>query len=185
MNYSELKTIKRDDVIKASERLSNLAMNLVYRGIKSRDVSVACALTTNELRLLPAELRKYLPIGKKKDSPNYTYSEKKRSAVCEVLAIKLDDKGNIGLSFDEFVAIVVAKVVEQTEEPIKTAEQLVADAQKAVEAAVKKAFRAGLSKAQVFALVSKTGVVAKGTASEAKEPAKAPELPTVADVANG
>lgn len=183
MNYSELKTIKKDDVIKASERLSNLAMNLVYRGIKSRDVSVACALTVDELRLLPAELRKYLPIGKKKDAPNYVYSEKKRSAVCEVLAIKLDDKGNIGLTFDEFVAVVVAKVNEETPEPIKTAEQLLAEAQKAVEAAVKKAFRAGLSKSQVFALVSKAEIDARGTASEAKAADKAPELPREADAA--
>lgn len=183
MNYSELKTIKKDDVIKAGERLANLAMNLLYRGMKSRDVSVVTSLSVDQLRLLPAELRKYLPVGKKAGVDHYTFSEKKRAATAEVLGIKLDDKGAMAQTFDEFVAIVSAKVTEETPEPIKTAEQLLAEAQKAVEAAVRKAFRAGLNKSQVFALVAKAEIEARSTTSEAKAEPKAAELPTVADAA--
>ena len=71
MIYTQLNKIKADDVIKAFERLANLAMNLAFRGVINRDVSVLSALNTDQLRRLPAELRLYFPIKKVKDGDRH------------------------------------------------------------------------------------------------------------------
>ena len=167
MKYVELKNIKVDDVLKASERLANLAMNLAYRGIAHRDVSVLASLNTDQLRRLPAEIRKYFAIAKAgADSDRYKFNEKKRSAILEKLSLSAD-----GLTFDHFAETVSKQVEAENPEVIMTAEQLLAKAQSGYQAAIRAAFRAGLTKADLSRLLAQAEIEARGTASEAKKQA--------------
>jgi hypothetical protein len=185
--YTQLKKLTVADVQKAANVLSNLAMNLSYRGIAHRDVGVLVQLSVDELRKLPAEFRVWFPIGKAKGGKGYIFSAAKAKHMREALGYTDDAV----IAFEEFAQKLSAKIEEDTPEPIEpTLEELKAKAAKAVATGVRMAFRAGLSKHDVARILAQVEVEARGTASEAKAAPKAettselsPELPQAANAA--
>lgn len=171
MNYTKLNSIKADDVIKASERLANLAMNLAFRGVINNDVSVLAALTTDQLRRLPAELRLYFPLKKVKGEDRYTFSAEKAVALKEKLGILPEVK----VEFDQFAALVDAQVKVDTPDVTYTVEEIKGKAAAKVAAAVRAAFRAGLTKAEVAKILASVEVEARQTPSQAPAEPVAPK----------
>lgn len=167
MNYTQLNKIKADDVIKASERLANLAMNLAFRGVINRDVSVLSKLNTDQIRRLPAELRMYFPIKKVKGDDRYVFSEEKAVALKEKLGILPSAK----VEFDQFAALVDAKVKVDTPDVTYTVEEIKGKAAAKVAAAVRAAFRAGLTKAEVARILATVEIETRDTPSEAPKAA--------------
>lgn len=165
MQYTKLNSIKADDVIKASERLANLAMNLAFRGVVNNDVSVLSALNTDQLRRLPAELRLYFPLKKVKGEDRYIFSAEKAVALKEKLGILPTAK----VDFDQFAALVDAQVKVDTPEPTYTLEEIKGKAAAKVAASIRAAFRAGLSKAEVARILATVEIEARETPSQAPE----------------
>lgn len=166
MIYTKLNKIEADDVIKASERLANLAMNLAFRGVIHNDVSVLSKLNTDQLRRLPAELRLYFPIKKAKGEDRYTFSAEKAVALKEKLGILPEVK----VEFDQFAALVDAQVKVDTPDVTYTVEEIKGKAAAKVAAAVRAAFRAGLTKAEVAKILATVEIEARETPSQAPEP---------------
>ncbi len=165
MIYTQLNKIKADDVIKAADRLANLAMNLAFRGVINRDVSVLAELNTDQLRRLPAELRLYFPLKKVKGEDRYTFSEEKAVALKEKLGILRTEKVDFGL----FVDLVDAQVKVDNPDVTYTVEEIKGKAAAKVAAAVRAAFRAGLTKAEVARILATVEVEARETPSQAPE----------------
>lgn len=171
MKYTELKSIKADDVIKAAEKLANLAMNLAFRGVVNRDVSVLSSLSTDQIRRLPAELRLYFPIKKaSKDEDRYVFAEKKAVAIKEKLGILPEVKP----TFEQFAALVANQVEVDNPEVTYTVEEIKGKAAAKVAASVRAAFRAGLSMDDLRKILAKVEVEARET------PSQAPKVETVA-----
>ena len=176
--YTELKKLAVVDVKKAAATLSNIAMNLSFRGISHRDVDVLAQLDLTEVRLLPAEFRAWFPIQKAQgDKGRYVFSASKAKAMREALGY--DEKDRI--EFEDFAAKLVAKIEADTPEPIEpTLEELKAKAAKAMAAGVRMCFRAGLTKADVARILAQVEVEARATPSEAKAaPKAAPAEPAI------
>lgn len=179
MKYTELKSIKADDVIKAAEKLANLAMNLAFRGVVNRDVSVLSSLNTDQLRRLPAELRLYFPVKKaSKEEDRYIFAEKKAVAIKEKLGILPEVKP----TFEQFAQLVQAQVEVDNPEVTYTVEEIKGRAAAKVAASIRGAFRAGLSVDDLRRILAKVEVEARDTPSEAPKAAKV-EAPVVAQPA--
>jgi hypothetical protein len=161
--YTLLKSIKPADVLKAADRIANLAMNLAFRSVSSRDCSVLAELKTAELRTMPAGIRKFFAVGKVKDEDRYRFSESKYKSIRE----KLDLPSEGVLDFDAFVAAVQVQLDMEVEKEEPTDLELKIKATKACVAAFRAAFRAGFTKSEVAAMLAKAEIEARETPSEA------------------